>query len=690
MRSPILSFCIPVMNRLNDIKATLEQNLADNKIDENAVEFIVASFDSDDATTAWITSNFKNELESGYLRYYHLKTLSSWHFGRAKNSFRNLMSGKIYASLDGDNYTGFRGGRHIIDVFEENDFNCIFHQFQGDWGDGTCGRVSMNAEDYINIGYDSNFLPRQWDELDAMLSILNRQRDRAYICYKGKSIFAKSRPFNRYFADHGFTPTIRELDVNKDPLSSEITREVAAEGKHDSNYVQDDPKLKHSSIFNHLSSYIKNTDSAELKIGYINEIVEEQRAMAKDIDGATLLSLFLMPQNQAPLDIKPEDIILACCIKNEKKLEDWHEHYRSLGVTKFLLIDDHSEFPVASVLAFDHVHVWTPKCGQFRYSKAFWLEILLLTYGVGKWCLTVDSDEYLSLPQLLTLQNDTTEYVSPLRKLLSSDSEKKKDYYCGILLDMAPRASAFKEMQTGFGHKLHRLEFDRFQYRPRSSAPAYHGHRTVKWSYGNLSEWAYAIDIRFRVNGSIDSMRKFPLLKFNKGMHLNQGFHDLIINGEKRSPKELGRTDLFPVLHFKLYASQFDSDDESTRPTEHYHQDTAKNLAKLRKNISTSLRQAAITPFSYTFLDFWTLPLPNRSSIEIHTKDIKESTASNATSLVNRDHPIPLVLRDSKPEYKGGVIYAKSLAAAISWIAQKTPYKRIGSVSGLSATLMSD
>lgn len=690
MRTPILSFCIPVMNRLSDIKATLRQNLNDNELDRHLIEFIVVSFDSDNTTTDWITDQFDEELKTGYLKYHHSKSLPSWHFGKAKNSFRQLMNGKVYASLDGDNYTGYRGGRHIIEVFEEHDYNCVFHQFQGDWGDGTCGRVSMTAEDYKTIGYDDSFLPRQWDELDAMLSVLNRKRDRTYVCYQGKSIFAKSKPFNRFFLDHEITPKTKELPADQDPLFSRIGEKAAAEGKHKSTYVQDDPKLRHSSIFNHLSSYIKNTESATFRVRYISEIVDEQRKMAEEIDEKTLLSWFLKPQTEVPSDTKAQDIILTSCIKNEKNLQDWYEHYKQLGVTKFLIIDDHSETPVSRTLSKEDVYVWTPKCGQFRYSKAFWLEVLLLNFGTDKWCLTVDSDEYLALPQLLMRRNGDGDSSSPLQRFLFSITKPSKDYFCGFLLDMAPGVSAFEQLQSNPQRKLERSAFNRFQCRPASAAPAYHRHNTVKWSYGKHSQWAYSIDIRFRINGSIDSLRKFPIIKFNKGIHLNQGFHDLIINGDKRSFADLERTDLLPILHYKLHASQFDACDDTSRPAEQYHQDTAKNIEKLRKNIQKNLKQAAIIPFNYTYIDFWALPLPGKTSIELKVTTDSHNSTDIAPKLINREEPIPVIIVNQEAAYREGVIYAKDLEAAIFWVAQNTPFKSTLKLEEKSAKMCID
>ena len=292
MSGIVLSFCTPVMNRLSDLQSTLRRNLDDNREHQEKIEFVVVCFDRDAVTATWVKRNFSEEIASGYLRFYQSTSLKKWHFGRAKNAFRGLLRGRIYASLDGDNFTGPAGGKHIIEVFEAYEYNCIFHQFQGDWGDGTCGRVSMTREDYETIGYDEYLLARQWDELDAILTILVQNPLRRYICYQGKSIATKSWPFKRFIQENDIKIHTIELDGKLDPLLH--ARSGVSVGKHKSSYVHDNEELKYSSIFNHLSSFCKNTRDDALCNSYINELVDIQRIIAERLDQCWLPSGFYL------------------------------------------------------------------------------------------------------------------------------------------------------------------------------------------------------------------------------------------------------------------------------------------------------------------------------------------------------------------------------------------------------------
>lgn len=594
MSDLLLSFCVPVMNRLSDIQATLRKNLDDNFNDRLQIEFIVVCFDKDDKTQKWIKDNFQEELASGYLRFYQSDRLDSWHFGKAKNSFREHIKGKIYASLDGDNFTGPSGGRHIIEVFEANNFDCVFHQFQGEWGDGTCGRVSMPTEDYLSIGYDDHFLPRQWDELDALLSILVRHPSRCYVCYQGKSIARKSQPFARFLSENKIQIKTIELDPNRDPLKRTTTS--VAVGQNNNNYVQEDERLKYASIFNHLSSFFKNTTNDDLRNRYVAELVDVQRTMAERLDTGLLLNWFLVPTRSAEPRLVSGDIALTACIRNETHLEEWLDHYRELGVTHFLLVDDGSTHPIAQRVPDKDVWIWTPKCGRFRYSKALWLELLLRRYACGIWAITADSDEYLDLHPKTDLSSQAT---TPLQVFTERASKQNIRYFAGFLLDLVPGPESLPAIRAG--ELLPRSAFNRYQFRPSGAPNAYRNHNTVKWSYGEYADWAYRIDVRYRLNRSFDSLRKFSLFRMDSDIHLNQGFHDLIISKQKREYKEMARSDLLVVRHYKIFNTQLDAVAQHMRPLNSYHQETQVNLERLRRSISKSLCEAAMSPFIYKY-----------------------------------------------------------------------------------------
>ena len=75
-----------------------------------------------------------------------------------KNTATHQAYGKIVVTLDCDNYTAYRGGRFVIDQFEENDYNCVVHQF--DWNPKKWKlSVELHYKKKFNEigGYDQSF-----------------------------------------------------------------------------------------------------------------------------------------------------------------------------------------------------------------------------------------------------------------------------------------------------------------------------------------------------------------------------------------------------------------------------------------------------------------------------------------------------------------------------------------------------
>lgn len=659
-----LSFCIPVMNRLDDLKATLAKNLEDNRVSKGRVEFVVVCFDQDDDVENWIKSEFKAELKEEYLRFYRSEPLDFWHFGIAKSAFKDLIRGKIYASLDGDNFTGLHGGEHIIEVFEEHDYKCIFHQFQGEWGDGTCGRVSQSREDYLDFGYDEHFLPRQWDEMDAMLSVLVQRPDRTYVCYEGKSIIDKSHPFKRYLQDHEYFPPKTELNPETDPLYASIGDKSF--GAHDNNYVRDDLTLRYLSIFNHLQSYFKNSNRDDLKVQYVNELVEVQRQLIDEVDPKKLEHWVLHSETELPPKLADSDIVVLACIKNELDLPTWYQHYKRLGVTRFLIVDDGSDVPVKEILSFPDVHVWKPTVGQFRYAKVLWLEILLASYCNGLWCLTIDGDEYLSLPELEELaENDK----SLLRRCVTVAEDSDQEYFCGFLLDMVPGPEEAISDQMG------RESFSYYQYSPDEPGNEYRDHNTVRWSYGDKLDWAHSIDVRYKINGSLDSLRKFPIIKYREGMHLNQGFHDLIIEDVKRSPDDLIRSDLIPIVHYKLWVLSRTKEFEASKSFDAYHHETSENLKSLISGLGEKFSAATNDQCIYPYLGFDLMPTPSCQTIEIVLKNGND-VSSDKHSL-QRQRSFVFKEGCEQVRLNGQYIRGLSSQSTIDWIRKMTPFSEV-------------
>lgn len=419
-RRPELSFCIPIKNRFDDIQATLRQNLDDNRADEAQIEFILICFDDfyypaideqnehslSPNVRQWIELNFADELASGYLRFYHLDGLPDWHFGKAKNAFKPYIKGKIYASLDGDNFTGKHAGRHIIDVFRQHHYQCILHQFQGDYGDGTCGRIALKREHYMQWGYDEHFLPRQWDELDAILTTLVNHPEVTYLCYvgQGKNIIQRSYPIRRYLKEHN--REFKQQEIADPGLFSQQDTSAAAVGQHDPDYVGQDIHLRLASIYNNHLSLIKNSDRPDLIYRYEQELMNCQQNMLQQIEPQRLKKWFLNPLSNSSHGNNPQEAntLLFGWIDHTKMdhntFSAWHEHHCQLGVECFfLVVDSSARFSGFDTSLFPDVQLLEPAVSlpqeSTPASSMFLLEILLKVHGQNKQCYLLGEDPWV-------------------------------------------------------------------------------------------------------------------------------------------------------------------------------------------------------------------------------------------------------------------------------------------------------
>jgi len=176
---------------------TLPVNLQENWSDRAHVEFVLVDFnpsiDDDRSLQDFVLSRFRQELRSGYLRYFQSAALSSWHASVAKNTAHSVARGRILVNLDGDNFVGKHGARFVARQFfrtaavnEKNEaaddsgeywrsLRCTEPRaivLQQRAGNGTYGRISVRREDFEALGgYNESFAPMSAQDLDLMLRI---------------------------------------------------------------------------------------------------------------------------------------------------------------------------------------------------------------------------------------------------------------------------------------------------------------------------------------------------------------------------------------------------------------------------------------------------------------------------------------------------------------------------------------
>lgn len=101
--------------------------------------------------------------------------------------------------------------------------------------------------------------------------------------------------------------------------------------------------------------------------------------------------------------ITPGTILSFATVRNEaQRLPYFLEHHRALGVGQFLIVDNMSDDGTAEFLAEQpDVSLWQTGAGYkaARFGMD-WVGWLLMRYGHGHWCLTLDADELLVFPHM--------------------------------------------------------------------------------------------------------------------------------------------------------------------------------------------------------------------------------------------------------------------------------------------------
>jgi hypothetical protein len=131
-------------------------------------------------------------------------------------------------------------------------------------------------------------------------------------------------------------------------------------------------------------------------------------------------------------ELTPDDLPLICVFRNEaKRLPIFFEHYKGLGVTRFIMIDNNSEdgsreIALAEPRA-DVYHAFAPFnagcCGNY------WQNGLARRHCMGRWVVVADADE------LLVYDRMEDRSLIDLAQLLD---DRKQDRVLSMLLDIYP------------------------------------------------------------------------------------------------------------------------------------------------------------------------------------------------------------------------------------------------------------
>lgn len=142
---------------------------------------------------------------------------------------------------------------------------------------------------------------------------------------------------------------------------------------------------------------------------------------------------WLKPIANRTATLGPESLLLFAAIRNEaQRLPHFLRHYRALGITHFLIVDNDSTDGSAELLAAEpDVSLWRTSASYRRARFGLdWITWLMFRYGHNRWCLTVDADELLIYPH-----HDTR----PLSALTNWLDRHNQRVFPAMMLELYPK-----------------------------------------------------------------------------------------------------------------------------------------------------------------------------------------------------------------------------------------------------------
>lgn len=251
------------------------------------------------------------------------------------------------------------------------------------------------------------------------------------------------------------------------------------------------------------------------------------------------------------------DVLLFATVRNEMvRLPYFLDHYRALGVSHFLFVDNGSTDETTAFLMDQlDVSVWTA-AGSYRRSRfgMDWLTYLQFRYGAGHWSLTVDADEILIYPHHTT---------RPLPALVDWLESQGQSSFGALMLDLYPKQRlSQKHYVPGTDPFRHLCWFDGGNYHMRRKEDLQN-----LWIQGGVrARCFFASDPR-----RAPTLGKVPLVKWNRRYVYVSSTHSLLPRRLNRTYDMSGGENLSGVLlHTKFLDSIVERSAEEKRRGEHF------------------------------------------------------------------------------------------------------------------------
>jgi hypothetical protein len=259
-------------------------------------------------------------------------------------------------------------------------------------------------------------------------------------------------------------------------------------------------------------------------------------------------------------DIPAKGILAFICMRNEMgRLPYMLDHYRALGVTHFLIVDNGStDGSIDFCRDQPDTSVW--RCDMSYRDARFgldWTNWLLLRFGHDRWCLTVDADE------LLVYANHETRNLSDLTSWLDQRGHRA---FGALMLDLYPKGPLGQGPMLA--DPLKQLtHFDDGPYRNTRQSRMQN-----LWTQGGVRERVFFPDAPKKS----PTLNKIPLVRWSRRYVYVNSTHSALpyrLNLEYDGPGGVKPSGV--LLHTKFLPEVLDKTAEDQDRRQHFHNPNA-------------------------------------------------------------------------------------------------------------------
>jgi len=210
----------------------------------------------------------------------------------------------------------------------------------------------------------------------------------------------------------------------------------------------------------------------------------------------------------------PFGIFVFSTLRNERhRLPYFFKYYRDLGITHFFIVDnDSSDGTAEYLLEQPDVSTWHTKA-SYKAAKhgILWMNQLLVRFGSGHWCLSVDCDEFFVYPHVSN---------RPIRALTDWLDARSARSFPAMLLDMYA-----KENLEDLTYKIGQNPFDILDHFDAGNYTQQRGGQ-----YGNLWIQGGPRQRSFFANRPLKApaLNKIPLVKWKSSYVYTSSTHSLM------------------------------------------------------------------------------------------------------------------------------------------------------------------